>query len=108
VNQPVRVVEGRLWLVKQESGEVLALYQKDPRLGCTVPWRPDFEFRGRTGWFRNPCHGQTYDLGGSCVAGPCVRGLDRFQVRVADREVQVNLAKLIPGPAIGPEYRGGP
>lgn len=84
---------------------MLALYQKDPRLGCTVPWRPDFEFLGRKGWFRNPCHGQTYDLDGNCVFGPCIRGLDRFPVRVKDGRVQVNVEQVIHGPPLGPTYQ---
>lgn len=104
VNEPVRVPEHRFWLVKQESGDILALYEKDPHLGCTVPWRPDFKFRGVTGWFRNPCHAETYDLAGRCHFGPCPRGLDRFPVRVNDGRVQVNTARLLPGPSIGPEH----
>ncbi len=106
VNEPVRVTEGRFWLVKQETGEVLALWQRDPRLGCTVPWRPDFEFAGRKGWFRNPCHGQTYDFAGRCVSGPCVRGLDRFPVRVRDGQIEVNVGQVILGPLVGREYKG--
>src|SRR5574341_2560101 len=59
VNQPVRISEGRFWLVKLESGEILALSQRSTHLGCTVPWRPNFEFQGRKGWFRDPCSGTT-------------------------------------------------
>src|SRR4030042_495862 len=48
---PVRIPEGRFWLVNiapgaaESPGGLLALYQKCPHLGCTVPWRPDFAFR---------------------------------------------------------------
>jgi len=108
VNQPVRNLEGRFWLVKLESSEILALYQQDPHLGCTVPWRPDFQFAGRRGWFRNPCHGETYDLDGTCVSGPCARGLDRFEVRTRAGRIQVNLAGVIPGPPPGREQPGRP
>ena len=99
VNEPVRDAEHGIWLVKQESGEVLALSQRDPHLGCTVPWRPDFEFQGRRGWFRNPCHGETYDLAGVCHFGPCPRGLDRFPVRVRDGRVQVDMEHVVAGPS---------
>jgi Rieske Fe-S protein len=106
VNEPVHVKAHGLWLVKLESGELLALYERDPHLGCSVPWRPDFEFMGKKGWFRNPCHGETYDLLGRCFSGPCVRGLDRFPVRVANFRFEVNVAAPIPGPepasGIGP------
>jgi len=90
---PVRVVEGRFWLVnlapgvtpngEKTPGGVLALWQKCPHLGCTVPWRPDFDFQGRKGWFRCPCHGSTYTKeGGILVAGPAPRPLDVFPLEV--------------------------
>jgi nitrite reductase/ring-hydroxylating ferredoxin subunit len=93
--EPVVVREHRLYLVRLESGEVLALKWRDPRLGCTVPWRPDFEFMGKTGWFRNPCHGQTYDLTGHCVLGPCARDLDRYAVAIVNGEVFVDVRNLL-------------
>lgn len=107
VGEPVRHVEGRFYVVKQEPGEFLALYQKDPHLGCTVPWNASFEFRGRTGWFRNPCHNETYDLQGRCVSGPCIRGLDRFPVQVVGGEVRVNTNRLTEGPPLRGEYSPG-
>lgn len=98
VGEPVHFADQSFYIVKQESGEFLALYQKDPHLGCTVPWRPDFEFHGQTGWFRNPCHRETYTLSGECVFGPCPRGLDRFPVEVVGDEVRVDTSPLICGP----------
>lgn len=90
---PVRIIEGRFWLEnlkagttpngEQTPGGVIALYQKCPHLGCTVPYRPDFEFQGRKGWFRCPCHGSTYTKeGGIIVAGPAPRPLDVFPLEV--------------------------
>jgi nitrite reductase/ring-hydroxylating ferredoxin subunit len=107
VNEPVRIVEAQAWLVKLESGEILALWQRDPHLGCSVPFRPEFEFMGGTGWFRNPCHGETYDLTGVCYAGPCPRGLDRFQTRIVNGEVEIHAGEdaAIPGPPL--ETRAG-
>lgn len=98
VNEPLLIADHNLHLVKLESGEILALSQTDPHLGCTVPFRPQFEFMGHTGWFRNPCHGETYDVTGVCYAGPCPRGLDRYSVRVAGGDVEVNTTTLIEGP----------
>ena len=110
VDTPQPVPGDHLWLVKLQTGEILALYRADPRLGCTVPWRPDFEFRGITGWFRNPCHSETYDLTGTCFSGPCIRGLDRFPVQIANGQVRVlvDKARLIQGPPVDfgdPIYR---
>lgn len=96
-NDPL-AVEGDVYLVLLESGEILALSAIDPHLGCNVPFRPDFTFMGDTGWFRNPCHGETYDLTGVCYSGPCPRGLDRYEVRVRDGDVEVSFARLTEGP----------
>ena len=105
VNEPVVVREHRLFLVKLESGEVLALSRRDPRLGCTVPWRPDFEFQGKKGWFRNPCHSQTYDVTGHCVFGPCARDLDRYPVAIVNGEVLVDVRNVLCG---NDGYQGTP
>ena len=100
---PVRVVEGRLWLVNiaagaaESPGGLLALYQKCPHLGCTVPWRPDFDFGGKKGWFRCPCHGSTYTKdGGILVAGPAPRPMDTMAITVkptGDITVETGLIK---------------
>ena len=65
-------------LVRLDDGEFLALLDRDPHLGDPVPYRPDFVFDGRTGWFRNPLHGKTFDMAGYRVFGPSPRGLDRL------------------------------
>ena len=97
VNDPL-LVEGDVYLVLLASGEILALSTIDPHLGCKVPFVPEFTFREVTGWFRNPCHGETYDLTGVCIFGPCPRGLDRYEVRVRNGDVEVDFALLTEGP----------
>ena len=63
IGRPQQFPESKFWLVRLSQTEVIALYQKDPKLGCTVPWREHFRFtdlrtgQSREGWFRNPCHG---------------------------------------------------
>ncbi len=94
-DDPVRIPEGRFFLVNLEpgvtpngeesSGGLLALWQKCPHLGCTVPWRPDFTYGGHTGWFRCPCHGSTFTKeGGILVFGPSSRPMDRFLLEVQE------------------------
>ena len=94
-DEPMRIPEGRFFLVNLEpgvtpngektEGGLLALWQKCPHLGCTVPWRPDFTFRGRTGWFRCPCHGSTFTKeGGILVFGPSSTPMNRFPIEVQD------------------------
>jgi cytochrome b6-f complex iron-sulfur subunit len=84
---PVHIAEGRFWLENIPAGEaespggLLALYQKCPHLGCTVPWRADFDFGGKKGWFRCPCHGSTFTKeGGILVSGPSSRNMDTMAI----------------------------
>ena len=94
-SDPQRIFEGRFWLVNLEAGTtpngeetpggVLALWTKCPHLGCTVPWNPSFNFSGRKGWFRCPCHNSTYTKeGGVLVFGPAPRPMDVFPITVED------------------------
>ena len=94
-SDPVTILEGRFYLLNLEAGTtpngektpggVLALWRKCPHLGCTIPWRPDFQFQGRKGWFRCPCHGSTYTKeGGVIVFGPAPRPMDVFPISVND------------------------
>ncbi len=85
-------VDGRegFHIVRLDDGELLALRDKDPHLGCAVPYRPDFVWDGRAGWFRNPCHGETYDMAGQRVFGPSPHGLDRLGIEVRDGSVYVD------------------
>lgn len=94
--EPVRVSDGKFWLVnllgdqgdvlgEGGDGGLLALYWKCPHLGCTVPWRGDFNggqvgFPGIVGWFRCPCHGSTYSRAGVRVFGPAPRPMDTFLI----------------------------
>ena len=72
-------VDSRFYLVRLEEG-FMALYQKCPHVGCTVPWRADFQFQGETGWFRCPCHGSTYNRTGQIVFGPAPRPMDYMRM----------------------------
>ena len=84
-------------IVRLDDGELLALLDRDPHLGCAVPYRPDFVWDGRPGWFRNPCHGETYDMAGRRVFGPSPRDLDRLAVEVRNGAVYVNPTAITPG-----------
>lgn len=81
VGSPVYYEEERFWVVKLDSGEMLALYDRDPNTGCTVPWDPKYQMQGVTGWFRDACSRSVYDLQGGCFFGPCVIGLNRLDIK---------------------------
>ena len=71
-------------IVRLDDGELLALLDRPPHLGYPVPYRPDFVFGGRTGWFRSPLHGEIFDMSGQRVYGPSPRGLDRLTGEVRE------------------------
>lgn len=86
-------VDGKFYLVRlapedvlagDAAGGFMALYQKCVHLGCTVPWRPDFQwpYNGQTvtGLFRCPCHGSTYLKNGQIIFGPAPRPLDYMKI----------------------------
>lgn len=85
---------GRFYLTRVD-GELIALYQKCPHLGCRVPY---CESSGR---FECPCHGSIFTRKGEYVTGPAPRGMDRFPLTVEDRTVTVNTGEVIEGPRIG-------
>ncbi len=81
-----------IYLVHDPSAGFLALYNRDPHLGCRVNWVED---RQR---FENPCHGEQYTRTGEYFSGPSPRGLDRFEVEVtADGDVVVDVSKYQEG-----------
>jgi hypothetical protein len=81
VGAPIFFEDERFWVVKLDSGEMLALYDRDPFTGCTVPWDPNYTFLGVTGWFRDACSRSIYDLQGACFDGPCVVGMNRLEIK---------------------------
>ena len=108
---PAYIISAKAYVVNLKPGEgggngvnastkggIVALYQKCPHLGCTVPWRPDFSFFGSTGWFRCPCHGSTYTKGGGRVFGPAPRSMDTFLVAPASGGgITINTGKITLG-----------
>jgi hypothetical protein len=80
VGQPKFYEHDRFWVVRLAPGEVIALYDRDPISGCTVPWNKNLEVLGVKGWFRDACSDSTYDLGGNCFYGPCLIGMNRLPV----------------------------
>jgi Rieske Fe-S protein len=83
IDAPVYFETQRFWVVKIAEGQIIALYDRDPISGCTVPWNKDLQVLGTKGWFRDACSDSTYDLSGSCFFGPCQIGLNRLAVSTA-------------------------
>ncbi len=86
------VPEGRLYVVNAK-GQLFALSQKCPHLGCRIP-----DYCGTPGRFSCPCHGSVFDLGGEHVKGPAPRGMDRFPLTEVKGVLIADTSKLVPGP----------
>jgi len=104
-SDPVHISEGKFYLAnlapgqEESPGGLLALWHKCPHLGCSVPWRSDFEYGGTKGWYRCPCHGSTYTKGaGLLVFGPAPRPLDTMAIELKDNgDVEVNTGAITKG-----------
>jgi len=88
------VPEGRLF-VTNTGGQVFALSQKCPHLGCRVP------FCDSSGRFECGCHGSIFDLGGEWIEGPSPRGMDRYAVSTVGDSLVADLSQVIDGPEHG-------
>jgi cytochrome b6-f complex iron-sulfur subunit len=75
---------------------VIALWRKCPHLGCQVPQLCD-----SSQWFECLCHGSKYTVLGEKRDGPAPRGMDRFEVTVADGVYVVDTREVIDGPPPG-------
>jgi cytochrome b6-f complex iron-sulfur subunit len=85
--------EGKFYLVRLDEG-FLALSQKCPHLGCTVPWKADLEEHGTRGLFKCPCHSSTYLPNGQIVAGPAKRPMDTMAIRLQGGKLLVDTAAI--------------
>lgn len=79
-----------------EDRSVVALYRKCPHLGCQVPQLCD-----ASQWFECLCHGSKYTVLGEKRDGPAPRGMDRFEVSVADGAYVVDTSSIVTGPPPG-------
>jgi hypothetical protein len=98
---PVLFARDDFYLVKTAEGEPRALYvyprpaQMQNRPGCAVVWRPEFQFDGRTSFFREECFGTTFTLEGRLVFGPFDASLDQFRVEMKDGRLLVDTRRLV-------------
>jgi cytochrome b6-f complex iron-sulfur subunit len=68
------VEKHRVWIVRAQSGEFVALKAECTHLGCTPRW---LESQGK---FKCPCHGSGFRANGINFEGPAPRPLDRFRI----------------------------
>ncbi len=91
--EPKHYMDGQFWLANLDPADsrksgpgggagLIALWHKCPHLGCTVPWRKEFDYEGDKGWYRCPCHGSTYTKAGIRIFGPAPRSMDTMLIEV--------------------------
>jgi len=90
------VREAQAYLTRH-GGEVVALWQKCPHLGCRVAWCES------SGEFECPCHGSTFNRIGEHRTGPSPSGMERFEATVVDGVVEVDTGVVLSGPPLGTE-----
>lgn len=83
------VQKGRFYIVRQEDGGVLALWQRCPHLGCTVPWRES------ENQFNCPCHSSFFNRQGEVTSGPAPRPMDLFPVSLEEGRLVVDTSRPI-------------
>lgn len=94
----------RFYLLRQESGEVLAFVARDPHSGCDVQWLPDYDAQSlgepAPGAFKALCSGWVFSRDGRALFGASPRGLDRVAVTLKDHgmKAQLDLSRFILGP----------
>ncbi|MDA0364268.1 MAG: ubiquinol-cytochrome c reductase iron-sulfur subunit [Chloroflexi bacterium] len=108
-SDPYHNLEGQFWIANLDPAEArpggaggadgfMALWHKCPHLGCTVPWRPEFDYEGDKGWYNCPCHGSTYTKSGIRVFGPAPRSMDTMLVEIdAAGNITVQTGSVTPG-----------
>ncbi len=80
------------------DGEIVALWQRCPHLGCRVNWCES------SGQFECPCHGSDFNRAGEYRSGPSPRGMDRFAVQITgDGVVEIDTGDLTEGDPPGAE-----
>jgi menaquinol-cytochrome c reductase iron-sulfur subunit len=101
-------IVGRVWLVRQRSGDAVTAFTTIcPHLGCSVNWVPAPTGQpADSGQFLCPCHGGRFQQNGDRVLGdgghnPAPRGMDKLEVRVVpdpasatDKLVQVQYLRF--------------
>ncbi len=79
------------WVVKQASGDIIALAPGCTHLGCAYHWS------GEDKHFICPCHTSSFGLDGKVLAGPAPRALDRYETRVVNGKLQVGRVQISEG-----------
>lgn len=76
------------WLRREGQEQFIAFSVHCTHMGCPVRWLPGAEL------FMCPCHGGVYYRDGTVAAGPPPRPLVRYEVRLANGQVEIKTAAI--------------
>lgn len=76
------------WLYRLGDQEFVAYAINCTHLGCPVRWLPS------AGLFMCPCHGGVFYRDGTVAAGPPPKPLNKYPVRIADGQVQIQTSAV--------------
>jgi quinol---cytochrome c reductase iron-sulfur subunit, bacillus type len=80
--------KGAAWLRRDSEDRFIAFAVNCTHMGCPVRWLQDAEL------FMCPCHGGVYYKDGTVAAGPPPKPLVRYDVRVANGQVEIKTAPI--------------
>lgn len=94
----------RLFVVNDPRQGLLALSWRSPYRGCRLALGEGFPTGGHVtdppgpvATFYDPCHGSRFNLDGTALTGPSLRGMYRFDLAVTNGQVIVDLRLAAPG-----------
>ena len=79
IDVPLHVPEAAAWVRRKSGGELMALDDRCPHLGCRQKWNPE------TRLFECPCHGSRFDIDGNLKTGPATKAIPGLVVDKRDK-----------------------
>ena len=79
-----------VYVWRPSADEIVVFSRSCTDLGCPVTWDPGSE------WYFCPCHGGIFDREGQRRAGPPNRPLFRYQWRIVDGVLEIDLHSVPP------------
>src|SRR5262249_19854468 len=71
------------WVVKQPDNSVVAFGPQCTHLGCAYHWED------KDAKFLCPCHNSLFSIDGKVLAGPALRPLDRYDVKLQGTRILI-------------------
>lgn len=77
---PYHVAEAGSWLLQVSNGDLIALDDRCPHLGCRQKWNADLKR------YQCPCHGSEFDIDGNVLSGPAAKAMPRLTIDRRDKD----------------------